>query len=274
MKTKIEYQIERFKQRYHYDNDNKTIIFLDCDKNQLEIPIDIGIGEYMTEFFDMGDSELFSHKTYRETRTDTGILNIPIIHLSKYFFESKPFVQDCSLYHEIGHLLLQSLNTFTLDTKFLSPRTVHSDVYAYYIDKIKNDLTESIYLHVLENIKEICSEYENNKTNIMRRDIYFRLVEICETYEKELDLSAYKDIVLANEIEAELFSFVHHPSYFQKMERYMNVDYPNYIYKYNRNHDDSLLKSPIDVAKTTRRILNDVVSNQKISENLWIYRLA
>ena len=113
------------------------------------------------------------------------------------------------------------------------------------------------------------------KDYISKDDNYDLLIEVNkEDVQKELDLSAYKDIVLANEIEAELFSFVHHPSYFQKMERYMNVDYPNYIYKYNRNHDDSLLKSPIDVAKTTRRILNDVVSNQKISENLWIYRLA
>ena len=108
----------------------------------------------------------------------------------------------------------------------------------------------------------------------MRRDIYFRLVELCETYEKELDLSAYRNIVLPNEIEAELFSFVHHPAYFRKMERYMNVDYPRYVYKYNRNHDDSLLQSPIDVTKATRRILNDAISDQKISDNLWIYRLA
>ena len=104
--------------------------------------------------------------------------------------------------------------------------------------------------------------------------MYFWLVELSEKYEKYVDYFDGFAFIFANEIEAELFSFVRNKNFLNIMNKYYTITFPRFIYKWNRNHpNQKFLTDPIDVGKLTFELVLKAISNSKIYDRLYVYQL-
>ena len=222
------------------------------------------------------DEKPYIESVYRELSSDTGLINHPMIHLDKDFFNVNSSMQSFMIYHEIGHILLHGLNAFVLDyPNLLSVRTMHSDIYKYILDKQRSEKwDDSIDSKGFSIIQEVCSDYENNETNILRRNIYFRILEIIDEYRKELESLEDNNFLLVNEFEAEIFAYMNNIYEHKKLMRYVNYEFPKYAHKMKKYYSRDIIETSINDAKTFYRVFKKILGDPEITKNLWVYLVA
>lgn len=114
-KTQVEYRMEKFKKKYHYDPQKKTI-----NVNGETYRVDLNTNKKTIEIVDKDGNKT---QVYRQTMAELNS-DDPVIYLDENFFKLKNAKrQDAVLQHEIGHTKLHNMNSKNphLDTSNISP---------------------------------------------------------------------------------------------------------------------------------------------------------
>lgn len=219
--------LSRFKKRYHYDPNKKTII---VDGETYKTDLD----NYKSPYIVIRDKNGNPYKKLRTTST-TKIGEEPEIFLDKSFFNIKTKKrQDAVLYHEIGHSKLHNID----------PKNPHLD---------KTLISPSAYMQILNvEYKEICNELKRK----------YGVDEICAEDKKEIFSSVRKSLPPKDEYVKEMTESQLRSKMRAEMmrvaKRYVNQDKNNHMnikeieadrYAANKTSESSLKKGLNDYQK-------------------------
>lgn len=272
MKTSIDYNFEKFKSEWGYDHQNQTIQFKNyrCEPERLNIDLNFKtpmVNHYLLD-------EEFTISVKRSTTTETGMIQIPRIHLDRDFFKFSKDIRNHNIHHEIGHYLLHSLN-FSDPADILDTSVMHHEIYDYKIDLLITEKTKRTYERLRSLVHEICAEYENDASNIARKDLFFKLVEITESvFGKDFEANTPYSC-LVNEIDAELFAYLHdkNPNAYT---RYVLYVLPKMIHKYHKKIGhviDENIETIENLAKMNQ-VLRKAYDDKIVQNSLWTYYIV
>ena len=279
MKTKLEYRINKFKKIYGYDSEEETIVVPIHPKTFIEVYFDLHVESSKSIVKSLlpnenGRDELVKTTNVRSLSADTGIFNIPTIHVNKEFFMVDALMQKIMLYHEIGHIRLQLLNIYDYDF-ILTSKLSHPDIYRYIIDMKLQSMNESIDVHSVYKrfLEDVESRFSREGFNckpeaVIRLNIFKRIMEIVSKEFGDPYFCLFDSDFVALEIEAYLYSFMSAgKGGYARAKRYDLVEFPHIGKRINQEESKKLCYN----IKKFWKCIDLVLTDPYVSENILIY---
>ena len=272
MKTRIEYRLMKFKKKYNYNTNDKTTTIKNYFGEELKILIDLDIWSKTMKKISKIPSENGEYETVyvnevRETSATNGPLNLPIIYITKEFFESKSnySVLDNILYHEIAHLKLNTLNLID-GIDMIDQYLTNTSVMKLWIDFLKETMdkrTHKMLNYIYDFYVELFGENDKNTSNSDR----YKIIECIINEYNNVFKTDQPDIKLVFEVEADLFSISNQG--YDKYLRFYMYDQP----KQFKKELDIDAKDSIMFLQSYSKLLINLLNNDDVRNRLYIYKL-